>query len=434
MDGMVTAVIMAGGKGTRLRHLADDIPKPMFRILGKPVLEYQIESLKKGGITDIVLIIGHLGEAIRDYFMDGSGFGVRIRYIVEDEPLGTAGSLYYLKETVRGDFFLIFGDLILDIDWARFLGFHRKERAAVTLFAHPNTHPYDSDLIVADADGKVIKIEPKNEGRDSCYHNLVNAGVYCVNARLLDSIQEPIRADFEKDMVAAHISDGSVFAYRSTEYVKDMGTSDRLRAVSGDVEKGVVESRNLRNKQKAVFLDRDGTVNVLKGFLRSAEDMELYPGAAEAIRKINESGYLAIIATNQPVVARGECSLEELDRIHGRMEAELGKTGAYVDGLFFCPHHPDRGFAGEVAELKIDCGCRKPKTGMLQDAAEKYNIDLKNSWYVGDSTADIQTGINAHMKTALVKTGMAGMDGKYAVAADIEAEDLLGAVSLILQD
>ena len=150
------------------------------------------------------------------------------------------------------------------------------------------------------------------------------------------------------------------------------------------------------------------------------------------ISKINASSYLTIVATNQPVIARGEVTYAQLEEIHMKMETELGKEEAYLDDIFLCPHHPDKGYEGEIVTLKIDCDCRKPKIGMLRQAAEKYNIDLENSWYIGDTTMDIQTGKNAGMKTVLVQTGEAGMDGKYDVQPDFEAEDLMAAIDIIL--
>lgn len=427
------AVIMAGGKGTRLQNIAADIPKPMFPVLGRPILEYQLESLKKSGITEIVLIIGHLGQVIRDYFGDGTGHGVSIEYIMETEPLGTAGALYYLKGKENDDFFLIFGDLLLDINWKRFLAFHREKKALVTLYGHPNTHPYDSDLVLTGDNHRVTGIAPKNAHRNGYHHNFVNAGVYCMNSRLLDSIVRAEKTDLERDMITRQICSGTVYAYRSTEYVRDMGTPDRLKAVTEDVKNGIISARSLRNRQKAVFLDRDGTINILKGFINKTEDFELLPGAAEAIKRLNASQYLTIVATNQPVIARGECTLECLEQIHMKMETLLGNQGAYIDDLLFCPHHPHSGYEGEVLELKIDCPCRKPKTGMLVQAAEKYNIDLTQSWYIGDTTTDIMTGINASMKTVLVKTGEAGQDGKYDVKADFTAKGLMEAVDIILE-
>ena len=427
------AVIMAGGKGTRLQSISKDIPKPLFPVLGKPILEYQIESLKKSSVTDLTIIVGHLGQAIRDYFQSGEKWGVKIEYITEEYPLGTAGALYYLKNKLHEDFLLLSGDLILDVDWSRFMDFHKRSGGSITLYGHPNAHPYDSDVIVTENNGKVVRIESKNVPRDFYYHNFVNAGIYCMSPAVLETLQVPQKLDLEKTVIAEQIKIGRVYAYKSTEYVKDMGTPDRLESVTGDIKNGVVESRSLRKKQKAVFLDRDGTINVLKGFLKSAADFELLPGVCDAIRKLNASEYLTIIATNQPVVARGECSLKELEQIHMRLETELGKEGAFVDDVFFCPHHPHKGYAGEIEALKIDCECRKPKIGMLLRAAEKYNIDLSASWYVGDTTVDIQTGINAGMRTILLHTGEAGKDGKFEVTPDYEAQNLCEAVGIILQ-
>ena len=426
------AVIMAGGKGTRLQSVAKDIPKPMIKILGKPLLEYQIDSLRESGIDNIILIIGYLGNIIQEYFADGTKFGVNIQYIIEEKPLGTAGALYYLKEKIQVDFVFVFGDLLLDIDWNRFVGFHKKNNGLITLYGHPNSHPYDSDVIVSDENNRVIKIEPKNIKRDFYYHNFVNAGIYCMSSIILDAVKNPEKTDLEKKIITEEINKGRVYAYRSTEYIKDIGTPKRLNSAYQDIKNGLLKNKNLKNKQKAIFLDRDGTINVLNGFLSNIDDFEFLPGIAEAIKKINNSEYLVIVATNQPVVARGECTLEKLEQIHMKMELELGKQGAYLDDLFYCPHHPDKGYKGENIEFKIDCNCRKPKTGMLKQAANKYNIDLKQSWFIGDTTMDIKTGINAGTKTILVNTGEAGLDKKYNVVPDYNFENLLQAVDFIL--
>lgn len=140
------AVIMAGGKGTRLASVTKDIPKPMVPIEGRPLLEYQIENLKENGVDSIILIVGHLGSVIRDHFGDGSRFGVSINYYAEETPLGTAGALAKIKDRLEDTFFLVFGDLFININFDRFLEFHRTSNALITLFAHPNSHPYDSDI------------------------------------------------------------------------------------------------------------------------------------------------------------------------------------------------------------------------------------------------------------------------------------------------
>ena len=181
-----------------------------------------------------------------------------------------------------------------------------------------------------------------------------------------------------------------------------MGTPERYCETEADIRSGKVSARNLRSKQKAVFLDRDGTINKDCGFITDARNFELLPKAAEAIKKINASGYLAIVVTNQPVIARGECTFEELERIHNKMETELGKKGAFIDGLYFCPHHPDKGFTGENAAYKCECACRKPKAGMLLQAAKDFNIDIASSYMIGDSEKDVLAGEKAGCKKSFL--------------------------------
>ncbi len=397
-------VIMAGGKGTRIASINSEVPKPMIQILDKPILQYQIEGLKRQGYEDFILIVGHLGHVITEYFQDGSRFGVNIEYIVEEEPLGTAGALYYLKDKIDSDFLLLNGDVIFDVDMERLHKVHQENGCEATILTHPNSHPYDSGIIIADPKGRVLRWLHKEDER-LWYKNRVNAGIHMFSERILERFSQAKKTDLDRDILKELIPAGELYAYDSPEYVKDMGTPERYQEVSEDLASGKVAQRNLRNKQKAVFLDRDGTINVYKGFLRNLEEMELIPGAAEAIGRINHSGYLAIVVTNQPVIARGEVSWEKLEEIHNKMETLLGQEGAYLDDLFLCPHHPHKGYEGERAEYKIECNCRKPKPGLLQQAAEKYNIDLSLSWMVGDSQSDVEAGKAAGCRTALLGDG-----------------------------
>ena len=400
-------IIMAGGKGTRIASVNSEVPKPMIPLLEKPILEHQIDCLKKQGYTDITLVVGHLGHVIRDYFADGSSFGVKIDYIVEDSPLGSAGALFLLKEKLTEDFLLLNGDIIFDIDIASFLRHHREKGGVATLFTHPNNHPYDSGIIIADQNGRVTNWLHKEDER-LWYRNRVNAGVHLLSPKIFEDpagvgiFRELKKIDLDRDVLKPLISTGQVFVYDSPEYVKDMGTPDRYRAVTEDMKSGKVQAKNRSRLQKAVFLDRDGTINRHDGFLTDIEDFVLIDGVAEAIKAINASGYLAIVITNQPVVARGEVTFAELDAIHQKMETLLGREGAYLDAIYFCPHHPHKGYEGEVPELKIECECRKPRPGMLLQAAKDFHIDLSESWMVGDSDRDVLAGKNAGCKTVLL--------------------------------
>lgn len=427
---------MAGGKGTRLSCVTNnEIPKPMVKLCGKPILEYQIESLIRNGITEFFFITGYLGEIIQSYFGDGARWNVKIRYVHEEKPLGTAGALFYLKQHLKEDFLLVFGDLIFDIDIMRLEHFHKSHNAKCTLLVHPNTHPYDSDLIVLDGDSKVVNYVSKKSKREKDYYNLVNSGIYMMSPVLLDQFSIVKKIDLEKDILFPMISHGErIYGYRSPEYVKDVGTPERLELTQRDLTNGIVYNKNLCRKQKCVFVDRDGTINKFVGLLDKVEQLELEKNVIDALKVLNQSEYMTIIVTNQPVVARGMCSIEEVEGIHKRLETLLGNEGVYVDKIMFCPHHPDRGYKGENPIYKLDCDCRKPKIGMLLTCAEQFNIDLEKSWIIGDTTIDIQCGLNAQMHTALVLTGMAGEDKKFDVCPEMICNDMLEAVTRIVED
>lgn len=415
------AVIMAGGQGTRISSIAGNLPKPMIEISGKPILEHEIECLREQGFTDIILTVGHLGKVIQDYFGDGSKvsqvtgkpFGVHIDYYVEKEPLGNAGALFYIKKILTEDFLLLNGDVIFDVDFNRFVRYHKKCGGLVTLFTHPNSHPYDSGLIFTDESGVVTQWLAKEDARPSYYRNRVNSGLHVISPRILDNLEQDIvssKVDLDRQLLKPLAGSGCMFAYDSPEYVKDMGTPERYKRVCQDFLDGMVQAKNLKNKQKAVFLDRDGTINRYVGFLKKTEDFVLLPGVAEAVKRINDSGYLAIVITNQPVIARGEITWSQLQEIHNRMETLLGEKGAYLDAIYFCPHHPHRGYAGEIEELKIECNCRKPKPGLFFEAAADFNIDLSQSWMIGDGENDVLAGKAAGCKTAFIGEGEFGQD------------------------
>lgn len=403
-------VIMAGGRGTRIAELFPDIPKPLIPVDRMPILEREIRSLASQDFKEIILTVGYLADKIIAYFGDGSQLGVKIDYFVEETPLGNAGALLQLKEKIGEEpFFLLNADAAFDVDFNRMLDYHKEHGGLVTLFTHPNSHPYDSGLIIADEDGNVEKWLSKEDERPQWYNNRVNAGLHVIDPKVLEQSLKNLeiepttgfpksKVDLDRQILKPLCGTGKMFCYDSPEYVKDMGTPERFHQVEADYKNGVVQAKNLHNKQKAIFLDRDGTINKYVGFLRNIDNFELIEGVSEAIKKINQSGYLAIVVTNQPVIARGEVTWDELHEIHKKMETLLGKDGSYIDGIYICPHHPDKGFEGERPEYKFVCDCRKPKPGLLLKAAKDFNIDLSQSYMIGDSDNDVEAGKNAGCK------------------------------------
>lgn len=428
---MIKAVILAGGVGSRLSKITKKIPKPMVKIGGLPVLEHQINLLKRYDIKEIIILTGRLSKVIEKYFKNGKDFGVNITYFKEKKPLGTAGGLKEIKNQLTDDFLVLYGDVMLDMNLKRLIDSHKKKNSFCTLVLHPNDHPYDSDLVETDDKQKVIAFHPKPHQPNKYFKNLANAGVYVMSPQILKYIKKGTKTDFDKDILPKIVNKKTIFGYNTPEYIKDMGTPERLKEVTKDYLKGKIERFNIKNKRKAIFLDRDGAINYDPGDLSDIDDFKLLPNVAEAIKLINSSEYLTIVATNQPMIAKGFMDFKDLNQIHKKMETLLGKKGAKLDAIYFCPHHPEKGFDGEMPELKIECPCRKPKTGMIFEALKDYNIDLPSSWIIGNSERDIETGVNAKIKTILIKKNQREFE-KCSFNTK-RADNLYSAVKLIIK-
>ncbi len=396
-------VIIAGGKGTRIASVATEIPKAMIPINGKPVVEYQVELAKRYGFVDFIFIIGHLGEQIEKYFGDGSDWNCNIKYFKETQALGTAGALVYLTDDLKEDFFVFYGDTVMDIDLERMLKSHYENKSDATLLIHPNDHPYDSDIVEVDESGKVNKIYNKPHPSGFISRNLVNAALFIFSPKVLDYIEKGVKSHIEKDILPLCLNaELKLYGYISPEYIKDMGTPERYQKVCEDIMSGKVTKLNWKYVRPAVFLDRDGVISKEVDLLSSVDQLELIEGAGDAIKYINDKGYLAIVVTNQPVIARNLCTLEDLAFIHAKLETLLGEKQAYLNAIYFCPHHPDAGYPEERKEYKINCNCRKPAAGMLLEAVNDWNIDIANSIMIGDRESDVLAGKNAGVKTTIL--------------------------------
>ena len=397
----ISAVILAGGKGTRLSSVSS-VPKPLVKVNGVPILESIIYECKRNSIHNFVILLQHGSKEIIDYLGSGVKYGVEIKYIIESNPRGTAGALLDSLEILDESFFIIYADTFLKVDMKKMFKWHCKNEADLTCFVHPNSHPYDSDILEINKKSQIVRVfRPRS---DQTYKNIVNAAFYILKKKSIDFTLEEPRPDIAKDLIPAMINRSKkVLGYKSCEYIKDMGTPQRLLQVTKDIKNGIPDLRF--KKRKAVFIDRDGTVNQHNGYIDNISKLKVFPFSSSAIGKINASGMLAILITNQPVIARGELTENGLEEIHNFIESEIGRKGAYFDEIYFCPHHPDSGFEGEVKALKIACDCRKPAPGMILDAVKEMDIDLENSWVIGDSLRDIECARNLKMKSLLVLSG-----------------------------
>lgn len=428
----VKIVVLCGGKGTRLG--LGNTPKAMVPMAGVPLLERIVRLATEQGFSNFLFLSGHGAGAIFDHFGDGERFGATIEHLVETEPLGTAGSFRAAQDRLVEPFLVIYGDVMLDVDLAAFAGSGRANGGAGTLFVHPNDHPEDSDLVSVDEAGRILAFHAKPHPPGSRLPNLVSAAIYYLDPVVLDGIPEHGMFDWGRDIFPALCTRRPIFAYRSCEYAKDIGTPSRLQRAEGHLREGRISRLSRRWPKPVVFVDRDGVINEERGGVLSTEDVQLLPGAAMAIRALNDAGIPVICATNQPFVAKGQLDWAGLRAIGGEIDCQLAAaSGAFLDDVRICPHHPETGWPGEISSLKVVCECRKPGSGLLTDAAQFHNIDLTRSWMIGDRYGDIAAGRGAGTHTALVRTGVGGSDReKFTVEADLVAPDLLSAVNIIL--
>lgn len=427
-------LIVSGGKGSRLKAITGDLPKPLVPFGAVSLLELLIAQCVRYGFEEIHLLTGYNSGAIEGQIGDGHQLGARVVHHPEPEPLGTAGSIKSIEPLLGTEPFLVlYGDVFIDMDLGRLVDFHRGHAGVATLVVHPNDHPYDSDLIEA-RDDRIIAFHSKPRFGDAPYFNMVNAGAYVLDPTLLSRIPVGRMTDLGRDIFPAAVADGEAFyAYNTPEYLKDIGTPERYEHVLQDYLSGRCARRRLDQKRRAVFLDRDGTINEYRGLLCHPDEFRLLPSAAAGIRLLNHNDWLCVVTTNQPQLARGDLDCDGLASIHKVMEHQLGAEHAWIDATYFCPHHPDSGFEGEVPELKIKCDCRKPAGGMFRQAAERFNIDLTASYVIGDTTLDLAAARTIGARSILVETGLAGRDDKYQVTPDHIVPDLLAAAQLIIQ-
>jgi histidinol-phosphate phosphatase family protein len=401
------AVIIAGGLGTRAHAMTGDrIPKALLPVAGVPIIFRQMRVLRREGIERLTVLAGHLGHQLGGPLSEEArALSLALDIRIEAEPLGTAGCLAALSPDA--DALLVSGDMLFDLALAPLVAFHRGRSALITVVAHPNDHPRTSDLI-RERDGLVTAVLPRELPRERDARNLVPAGIYFASRDFFARIPAGQTLDVVRDVLPRLVAAGErVAAYNTPEYMRDVGTAQRHAAAERDIAAGVVEARNLRNTRPAIFFDVDGVLNEepgTQGALRP-DDVRLVAGAGAAVADARGGGFLTVAITNRPQVARGDITFDDLDAILGRLEALLAEHGGILDRIYVCPHHPDAGFPGEVAALKIRCECRKPGALLFRRAVQELPIDRPRSVAIGDSLRDIGAARAAGIWAYGVRTG-----------------------------
>lgn len=402
------SVIVAGGMGTRAAGMTGDrFPKALLPIGGIPIIFRQMRVLRREGVTRVRVLAGHLGDQLQSALApEAATLGMALRIIVEPAPLGTAGCLTVLEPGTK-ETLILYGDMLFDIALAPLLDFHRHHGALLTVVAHPNDHPRTSDLIVEDG-GLVKAILPHGQPREDDYRNLVPAGIYLASPAFFAHIVSGTKADMILDVLPALVARGEPIAvYNTSEYLRDVGSPTRRSLAERDLAAGLVERLNSARPRPAIFFDCDGVLNDEPGLhgALTADDVKIIPGAGDAVRRARESGRLTVGVTNRPQVAKGMVTFDGLARILGRLEALLAAEGGVLDRIYFCPHHPESGFPGEVLELKVQCECRKPGTLLLRRALAELPIDQRRSALIGDSLRDIGAARRLGIWAYGVRTG-----------------------------
>ena len=428
-------VIVAGGMGTRLAAATGGLPKALVPVAGQSVLERQLALARDYGVLRALLLLGHGSDQIVESLRRRPVYGMTIDWVVESEPLGNGGALLQALDRLEHTFLVFFADQLMALDIRRLIAQHVTNGNAATVVVHPNDHPQDSDLLEVDAAGRVTAVHHPPHVSERPLRNVVNAATYVLDRATLEVVntQVPPRLDLARDLLPRMIAAGlRVGAYRSREYLKDMGTPERLAKVERDVESGIVDRRLAMNPMPAILLDRDGTMNAEVGRITQPSDLVLVTGIGDAVNRAHAAGYLVGVVTNQPIIARGDVTMADLDAIHGRMEMLLAESRAFVDGIYVCPHHPDKGFPGEIAHLKGPCKCRKPATGLVDQAVAELGLDRSLSWLIGDTTTDVQCAIAAGLFPVLVDTGHGGRDARFSADAALRFTDAPAAIDFIV--
>ena len=392
--------ILIGGKGSRVKKISKKIPKAFLKIGNYSIIDHQLKQLSK--IKKKIYLISNRKISKYHNKLRNKYKNINFKIFEESTPLGTGGCLKVLQDFNNDCYLIIMGDLIFNINFKKFYSFHKKNKSDFTILAHPNDHPFDSDLLEINEKNQLIKLYNKPHKKNDI-GNLSSSGIFLINKKIFKYIENNKFQDLTKDILPKLLKKKiKVYAYNTREYVKDAGTPDRINLIKKQVKTIRFINGNINKKLPAIFLDRDGVIN--KEYLNKhyQNPMEINKGAISAVKKINNNGFLSVIITNQPAIAKGIITLDKLKKDHKKLEYEFGLKGAYFDRIYFCPYHPEKGFKGEIKKFKKKSSWRKPDNGMFLQAIKDLNIDIKKSYMIGNSSADYYAAKKTGIKCLLI--------------------------------
>ena len=395
----IDTIIISGGKGSRFRTI-QSLPKILTKFNKKTIFDIIKDNLQKYRLNKIHLLCGKNKEKIIKSIKKKKN----LFFYDEEKLLGTAGCLKKLdSNNLSEDIIIIFGDLLFEIDFLKFFQFHKKKNSDITIFSHPSDHIYDSDMLKVDKNNKVKNIFYKPHKKKIISNNLTIAGLFIIKKKLLKEIPKNKKVDFSKYLLKKLLKKNFFIAsYNSREYCKDFGTPDRYKIVKKDYKNKIHLLRSYEKKLPAIFLDRDGVINKDMGPNQYSNPFNFLNDAIKSLIKLRKSKYLIFLITNQPSVAKGFITHQQLKKSLLKYEIFLSSKGFYFDKIYFCPHHPHKGFKGENIKFKINCICRKPKPGLLYLANREFNLDLKKSFFIGDSSNDYFAALKAKVKPIII--------------------------------
>lgn len=372
MKPIKQAVILAGGLGTRLRPLTLHTPKPMVLVNHRPFLEYLIEMLKDQGITDVLLLLGYLPEKVTNHF------GVNMQYSITPIEDESATRLKKADNFLDNIFILMYCDNYWPLNLQKLSDFYfsKKKQAAVTVYT--NKDNVTKNNILVDENGLVFKYD---KTRTDTNLNGVEIGFFILNKSVLNLIPK----------------DNTCFSQIIPKLVEQQQlsgfTTDHRYYSISTLEKLKITEKFLAPK-KIIFLDRDGVINKKASkadYIKTWGEFEFLPGAIQALQLLKKNNYQIFLISNQAGIARQIMNENNFWDIHQKMQAELKKRQANVDGIYYCPHGWNDG-----------CDCRKPKAGMFFQVAREHHLDLTKIVFIGDDERDMQAGDAAGCKTILI--------------------------------